>query len=219
LDDLQRRYDDLQRHYDELKLVKERSDARYKADLRKFNTVKAYLRSEKIQEMEDQLKQDYATLHPNERKRRRAEITAVKEKKIEELNATMQDEIGVNDPSALFRWSYLLVNEVREDPLTTNLAQRDKENQQTPVPDTRKPYRSSQPLSSTASPTGMLQSISKLNSSVVTTTPLSVKTAITPTLIASSRRPLQFHSLSTGVSIKQPESVFPLFNSRHLDRF
>ncbi|KAJ7091097.1 DNA repair protein endonuclease SAE2/CtIP C-terminus-domain-containing protein [Mycena epipterygia] len=42
----------LQRRYDEMKVVKERAEDKYKADYRKMNANKVYLRSEEVQEME-----------------------------------------------------------------------------------------------------------------------------------------------------------------------
>ncbi|KAJ6587206.1 hypothetical protein DFH09DRAFT_1142886 [Mycena vulgaris] len=180
--DLQRRYDNLQRNYDQMKVVKERSEARYKADYHKIKAAIAFFRSEEIQGMEDQLRHDFATLSANERKSRRAEIIAMKEKKIAELDAAEQDEI--------------------EDHSTPESSQMDKENQQSPVPEARKRHLS---IPFTRSPTAaMPQSSLKLQPASDIIAPPLVKPTVAPTLIASARLPLQFHSINHAV--KEPSS-------------
>jgi Skp family chaperone for outer membrane proteins len=91
----------LQRRYDELQAVKLRAEEKYKADYRKFNTLKAYIRSEEIQDLEAQLKADYPQLTHDDRKRRRAEITVLVQKKMQEVEAAenSKEEMGWEDTS------------------------------------------------------------------------------------------------------------------------
>ncbi|KAJ7497593.1 hypothetical protein FB451DRAFT_1212053 [Mycena latifolia] len=166
LDDIQRRYSDLERRYDEMKIVKERSEARYKADYLKMESLKAYLRSEEIQEMEAQLKQDFATLSTTERRRRRAEITALKETKIAELEAGEEDGTGRGPLSSV------VVHEATEGHAPPNLLQRNKENQQT--------YTGRRHLST--------------QTSITTGSQIGNQKQQSPTLIASPRLPLHFHN-------------------------
>ncbi|KAJ7141512.1 DNA repair protein endonuclease SAE2/CtIP C-terminus-domain-containing protein [Mycena epipterygia] len=180
LNDLQRRHNELQRRYDEMKVVKERAEDKYKADYRKMNATKVYLRSEEVQEMEDQLKEDYPTLSTSERKRRRAEIISIKEKKIAEFDKADQDHSTVN-------------------------LSGDKENQQMPAPETRKRHISIAP-SSTGSPVAVVsQSTTKLQPAREPPAPPLVKTTAASSLstsVGTPRVPLHFQPIDNGVRVK-----------------
>ncbi|KAJ7629885.1 hypothetical protein B0H17DRAFT_1109384 [Mycena rosella] len=184
LDDLQRRFGDLERRYDQLKDVKERSDVRHAVDYRKMKALKDFLRSDAIQRLEDQLKHDYATISQPERTRRKAEIAAIKERKMAEFDLAEQDGIGGSSNGPLS------FNEAHSTP---TLSLKDKENQQTPVPETRKRPLSIQPFSLAGSP--MPQSNPKLRS----TDPPSLNTIST----ASPRLPLNSYSINTEVPVHQ----------------
>ncbi|KAJ7495967.1 DNA repair protein endonuclease SAE2/CtIP C-terminus-domain-containing protein [Mycena galericulata] len=116
-----RQLHDLQRRYDELQTVKQRAEDKYKAGYRKFEALKAYLRSEDIQAMENHLREQSRNLSKNERRHRQAEINSVKAKKIQELEAAEQDVISVDV--------------INDRPTTAEILSENKENQQTPVPD------------------------------------------------------------------------------------
>ncbi|KAJ6594227.1 hypothetical protein B0H19DRAFT_1094541 [Mycena capillaripes] len=117
----QRQFHALQRRYDELQAVKLRAEDRYKVDYRIFNKLKAYVLSEEIQDMETQLRIDAPQLTKDEKKRRRAEITALTQEKMKELEATEN-----------------LKGKIPEDDTEDFMSQSDKENQRTPVPETQK---------------------------------------------------------------------------------
>ncbi|KAJ7187945.1 hypothetical protein C8R46DRAFT_1053135 [Mycena filopes] len=134
---LQQQLHILQRRYDELQTVKLRAEERYKADYRKFHSVKVSMRSEEIQQLQDDYRADYPNLSKDERKRRRREINALIERKALELEASY-----VGDNSAL---------------PTVIISQRNKENQQTPVPETPKSQVASSPFASIpSSPIGVI---------------------------------------------------------------
>lgn len=205
-----RQLHDLQRRYDELQTVKQRADDRYKAGYRKFEALKAYLRSEKIQEMEERLRDESPNLTKDQRKSRRAEINSLKENKIEELEAAeQQDEINGDDTSALPFSSRMVINRGAEGhPIAVGgtLSEKNKENQQTPIPDV--PKRRIYMGSMTApSPIGVTvsQPSAKMQSTVeAKAPPLTKTTAVssTPMGTASTRVPLHFEP-----TIRKQESL------------
>lgn len=173
LKELQRRYADLERRYDEMRVVKERSDAKYKADYSKFKALVAFFRSEEVQAIEAQLKQDYPTLSNTERKRRRAEVAIMKEAKVAALMTDEQNGgLGI-----------------------LNFSLRDKENQQTHIIETPAGKRqSSIPI---GSPSSTPQSSQRLQSAVnAAAAPSSLKPMVVSPLLANPRSPLQSHPLN-----------------------
>ncbi|KAJ7772658.1 hypothetical protein DFH07DRAFT_953118 [Mycena maculata] len=179
---------DLQRRYDELQAVKQRADDKYKAGYRKFEAFKVHLRSARMQEIEDCFKADSPMLTTDERKTRRAEINSIKEKKIEELEAAEQEEIDGDDTSALSVPSRMVIEGDAEDhptAITANSSEKDKENQQTPVPDVPRRRISVWSISAHSPITPVSQPGTKLQSTPLPTT---TATSSTLTLVASARR-------------------------------
>ncbi|KAJ7045824.1 DNA repair protein endonuclease SAE2/CtIP C-terminus-domain-containing protein [Mycena alexandri] len=187
---LQRQLHALQRRYDELQAVKLRAEERYKADYRQFRSVKVSMRSEEIQQMEDQYMADRPNLTNDERKRRRREINTVIVRKVLELEASENTKEYVGDNSGL---------------PTAIISESDKENHKTPVPETRKCQMSSSPgvMSIHSSPMGLIASM-KLQPL------LEIKVPPLPNMTLSSSRtlvanPLHSHSPNMGV-VNQEES-------------
>ncbi|KAJ7680643.1 DNA repair protein endonuclease SAE2/CtIP C-terminus-domain-containing protein [Mycena polygramma] len=137
----------LQRRYDDLKAVKLRSEEKYKADYRKFNTLKAYILSPEIQDLETQLRIDYPKLTKEEKQGRRAELSALQKRKLQEVEAA-ENLKGENKD---------------------RMPQHGKENQKTFVPEIRKRHISISPLKSTGPPiTAVPPSTMKIQPEVVT---------------------------------------------------
>ncbi|KAJ7268683.1 hypothetical protein B0H12DRAFT_1096143 [Mycena haematopus] len=92
----------LQRRYDDLLAAKLSAEARYAVDYRKFKQQKTYMRSAEIQDMQAQLQADLPMLNKDEKIRRRNEIVALTERKIQELEAAedSKEEILRDDSSA-----------------------------------------------------------------------------------------------------------------------
>jgi hypothetical protein len=82
--------------------VKLRGENKHKADCLKLVELKAYMRSDEIQDLQAQLAVDYPKLTKDERRRRRAEITALTERKVKEIDAAEKftQEIARDDTSA-----------------------------------------------------------------------------------------------------------------------
>ncbi|KAJ6499001.1 hypothetical protein C8R45DRAFT_1093270 [Mycena sanguinolenta] len=151
----------LQRRYDDLLAAKLSAEARYEADYRTFNAHKAYMRSAEIQILEAQYKADLSHLTKDEKTRRRNEIMALWEKKVQEIEAAENSKERIRDEnSASFP---LAANDYftyePEDPATV---QSDKENQNTPVPVVRKRLVSQPPRLPLSSVGAVLQSTPKV---------------------------------------------------------
>ena len=104
--DAQKQLQILRRRYDELEAVKLRAEERYRADYRKFHKLCAYMKSRDIRDKEDDLQADYPKLTKAERRTRRAEIAALIEKKIDELDAGKRQDAS--------EFSFLLLVVVNE---------------------------------------------------------------------------------------------------------
>jgi hypothetical protein len=89
--------------------VKLRGENKHKADCLKLDELKAYMRSDEIQDLQAQLAVDYPKLTKDERRRRRAEITALTDRKVKEIDAAEKftQEIARDDTSA---FSSILTN-------------------------------------------------------------------------------------------------------------
>ncbi|KAJ6476047.1 DNA repair protein endonuclease SAE2/CtIP C-terminus-domain-containing protein [Mycena vitilis] len=161
----------LQRRYDDLKAVKLRSEEKYKGDYRKFNTLKAYILSPEIQDLETQLRIDYPKLTKEEKRGRRAELSALQQRKLQKVEAA-ENLKGENKD---------------------RMSQHGKENQKAPVPEIRKRHISVSPLKSTGPPITVLPpSTMKMRPEAVTHPSLNMTIASSSRTLVDNARVLHF---------------------------
>ncbi|KAF7361620.1 hypothetical protein MVEN_00505300 [Mycena venus] len=180
----------LQRRYDELEAVKVSAEERYKSDYRKFDQMKAYMRSEEIQELRTGLDD----ITKDERRQRRAEITASYRRKYQELEAAEHSK-----------------EEIIQD-------QSDKENQKTPVPETRKRPISLSPLH-THTPVSILpQSNMKAQpGAAAPSLPNMTVASSSRTLVASPHVPLHVKTSTTKPELPPPTGAILVPDSSDTD--
>ncbi|KAJ7072046.1 DNA repair protein endonuclease SAE2/CtIP C-terminus-domain-containing protein [Mycena amicta] len=107
----------LTQRYDDLLATKQKANEKYAKDQRKFHALMLHIKSPEYQQMEHEYRADCPNLSLEERKRRRAALHALTEKKL--------NEIGLQVPPSFSQLS-------NDDD--------NKENQRTPIPAARKQH-------------------------------------------------------------------------------
>ncbi|KAF8139497.1 hypothetical protein K438DRAFT_1879854 [Mycena galopus ATCC 62051] len=171
----------LKRQYDDLLAAKLRAEEKHKADLRKLNTYKAYVRSGDFQQ--HMTAQSKAGLTEEEKRQRGDEINDIYERKVKPEEVDNSEETIRGDTRDL-------------------VAQSDKENQKTPVPEvrTRRNPHSVFPLS----PIGVLpQSTPEMQSN---REPLTIASS-SRTLVANPRVSLHLKTLILKPHVPPPSGA------------